>query len=626
MNIPKYVIIDLNSETVSNYNIHKELFEKYLGGKALAARILYDLLPKGTEPLSPEAILIINTGPMNGTGAPSSSRFNLTFKNVLTDGIGSSNCGGQFGIMLKKAGLDGIIITGKASRPSTVEIIDGEVRILDATHLWGMDAEKTQEEFDLGYGKLVIGPAGENLVRYACAISGERVAGRCGAGAVMGSKNIKAIVAYGTTRQKIYNKKKFDKYVGKWIKFLKNHPMTGKALGLYGTAGLVNSANSSGALPTHNFKKGYFDKADEISGETLAERYLIRNNGCISCPIRCERRVTVNGKEVKGPEYETVGLFGSNIDSANLEFINHINYEADILGLDTITLGGTLAFAMELQERGIKDFGLRFGYTDNIIEIIRKIAHAEGEYSELGQGSKWLSEKYGGKEYAIHSKGLELAAYEPRRSVGMGLGYATSNRGGCHLNGGYLALIESVGVLSIDKQTHKGKPELTVFFQNMMEAISSAGFCLFTAHAVIPALFFHLGPAHWITRIANKAVIGARYLLRPIWSLLPGLIPFNSMMIMPHAQAVKLATGLNMTTGKLLQVGERGFNIERMFNIREGLTDKNDALPDRLTMTRQDESQANTVVCLDKMLPVYYKLRGWDKNGIPKKEKLKTLE
>jgi aldehyde:ferredoxin oxidoreductase len=625
MNIPKYVIINLNSETVSNYNIHKELFEKYLGGKALAARILYDLLPKGTEPLSPEAILIINTGPMNGTGAPSSSRFNLTFKNVLTNGIGSSNCGGQFGIMLKKAGLDGIIITGKASRPSTIEIIDGEVRILDASNLWGMDAEKTQEEFYMGYGKLVIGPAGENLVRYACALSGERVAGRCGAGAVMGSKNIKAIVAYGATRQKIYNKKKFDKYVGKWIKFLKNHPMTGKALGLYGTAGLVNSANSSGALPTHNFKKGYFDKADEISGETLAERYLIRNNGCISCPIRCERRVTVNGKEVKGPEYETVGLFGSNIDSTNLELINEINYEADILGLDTITLGGTLAFAMELQERGIKDFGLRFGYTDNIIEIIRKIAHAEGEYSELGQGSKWLSEKYGGKEYAIHSKGLELAAYEPRRSVGMGLGYATSNRGGCHLNGGYLALIESVGVLSIDKQTHKGKPELTIFFQNMMEAISSAGFCLFTAHAVIPALFFHLGPAHWITRIANKAIIGARYILRPIWSLLPGLIPFNSMMIMPHAQAVKLATGLNMTTGKLLQVGERGFNIERMFNIREGLTDKNDALPDRLTKTRQDERQANTVVCLDKMLPAYYKLRGWDNKGIPKKEKLKTL-
>lgn len=625
MNLPKYAKIDLYTGRVEDFPISEELFTKYLGGKALGARILYDLLPKGTEPLSPEAILIINTGPMNGTGAPSSSRFNLTFKNVMTGGIASSNCGGQFGVMLKKAGFDGIILTGMACRPSTIEIIDGEIQLVDATHLWGMDAERVQEEFDHNYGKLVIGPAGEHMVHYACAVSGERVAGRCGAGAVIGSKNIKAIVAYGTKKQEIYNKDAFDKYVRKWVKFLKSHPMTGGTLGRYGTAGLVNNANSSSALPTHNFKKGHFGDAEAISGETLADKYLVRNSGCISCPIRCERRVMVNGKEVKGPEFETVGLFGSNIDSSNLEIINEINYQADIMGLDTISLGGTLAFAMELQEKGIADFELQFGKTDNLLEVIRKISFREGKYAELALGSKKLSEIYGGKEYAIHSKGLELAAYEPRRSVGMGLGYATSNRGGCHLNGGYLALIESVGVLSVNSQTHKGKPELTVFFQNLMEAVSAAGFCLFTAQTMIPAFFFKLGPLHWVTRFTNKAFISARFLLRSIWDKMPWLIPLNTLYLLPQAQAIKLATGLKMTSGLLLQVGERGFNIERMFNIREGLTHKDDALPDRLTKTRQEDGMADSIVCLDKMLPVYYKVRGWDEKGIPTPKKLKKL-
>ena len=625
MNLPKYAKIDLYTGKVEEFLIDEELFEKCLGGKALGARLLYDMLPKGIDPLSPSSILIVNTGPMNGTGAPSSSRFNLTFKNVLTGGIASSNCGGQFGVMLKRAGFDGIIISGKAEHPSALMIIDGEVCLIDAAYLWGLDTEKVQEKFDRNYGKLVIGPAGENMVRYACAVSGERVAGRCGAGAVMGSKNLKAILAYGTKKQEIYDKEAFHEYVKKWIKFLKSHPMTGKTLGRFGTAGLVNNANISSALPTHNFRQGHFDKAEAISGEALADKYLVRNSGCISCPIRCERRVIVNGREVKGPEYETVGLFGSNIENYDLQIINEINYQADIMGLDTISLGGTLAFAMELREKGIADFGLQFGRTDNILEIIYKIAHCEGEYAELALGSKKLSEMYGGKEYAIHAKGLELASYEPRRSVGMGLGYATSNRGGCHLNGGYLALIESVGVLKADSQTHKGKPELTVFFQNVMEAVSSAGFCLFTAQTMLPAIFYKLGPLHWATRLANKTILGARFLMRHIWDRMPWIIPVNSLYLLPHAKAIKLATGMDMTSGKLLQIGERSYNIERMFNIREGLTWKDDTLPDRLTNTRQDENRPDTVVCLDRMLPGYYKVRGWDEKGIPLPKKLKKL-
>ena len=625
MNLPVYARIDLTTGDVSSYPISERLFEQYIGGKILGGKLLYDLMPKGTDALAPESVLIINTGPANGTGAPSSSRFNLSFKNVLTGGVASSNCGGQFGVMLRRAGFDGLILTGKAERLSYVEILDGHIAIRDASAFAGMDAEKVQEQFDKHWGKLVIGPAGENLVRYAGAMSGERMAGRCGAGAVLGSKNLKGLVAFGTKTAPVENKTALDKYVAKWVAFLQKHPMTGEALPRYGSAGLVSSANASGALPTRNFAKGRYEKFRDISGETLADTHLTRNSGCVSCPIRCERRVKVGGKEVKGPEYETVGLFGANIENNDLEWINEINYQADILGMDTISLAGTIAFAMELQEKGMADFGLHFGDIENIKDVIGKIARREGIYSELANGSKWLSEKYGGKEFAIHAKGLEMASYEPRQSVGMGLGYATANRGGCHLNGGYLALIESVGVLSVDKNSPKGKAELTVMFQNMMEAISAGGFCLFTAQAVIPAFFFRLGPTHPITRFANGALASARFLLRPMWNLLPGLIPFNTMYLMPHAEVLKHVTGLKMTTGKLMQVGERGYNTERLFNLREGLTAKDDSLPDRLTKVPQQPGNPKTVVPLDKMLPRYYKVRGWDANGVPTPQKLHRL-
>lgn len=625
MNLPVYARIDLTTGDVSPYPISERLFEQYIGGKILGGKLLYDLMPKGTDALAPESVLIINTGPANGTGAPSSSRFNLSFKNVLTGGVASSNCGGQFGVMLRRAGFDGLILTGKAERLSYVEILDGHIAIRDASAFAGMDAEKVQGQFDKHWGKLVIGPAGENLVRYAGAMSGERMAGRCGAGAVLGSKNLKGLVAFGTKTAPVENKTALDKYVAKWVAFLQKHPMTGEALPRYGSAGLVSSANASGALPTRNFAKGRYEKFRDISGETLADTHLTRNSGCVSCPIRCERRVKVGGKEVKGPEYETVGLFGANIENNNLEWINEINYQADILGMDTISLAGTIAFAMELQEKGMADFGLHFGDIENIKDVIGKIARREGIYSELANGSKWLSDKYGGKEFAIHAKGLELASYEPRQSVGMGLGYATANRGGCHLNGGYLALIESVGVLSVDKNSPKGKAELTVMFQNMMEAISAGGFCLFTAQAVIPAFFFRLGPTHPITRFANGALASARFLLRPMWNLLPGLIPFNTMYLMPHAEVLKHITGLKMTTGKLMQVGERGYNTERLFNLREGLTAKDDSLPDRLTKVPQQADDPKTIVPLDKMLPRYYKVRGWDANGVPTPQKLRRL-
>ncbi|MDR1559999.1 MAG: aldehyde ferredoxin oxidoreductase family protein [Clostridiales bacterium] len=625
MNLPIYKFIDLTSGEIRDYPISRTLFERYLGGKILAGKLLMDLQPEGLPRFHPDNALIINTGPAGGTGAPSSGRFNMTFKNVLTGGIASSNCGGTFGVSLKAAGIDGLIITGKAKKLSYIEILDGGVSIKDASAYAGMDTEEIQSRFDKHWGKLVIGPAGESLVWYACAISGERVAGRCGAGAVMGSKNLKALTAYGTKRPEIYDPDGFTAYVRKWTAFLKNHPMTGSALPTYGTAGLVSSANASGALPTRNFKEGRFEKSRDISGESLADKRLTRNGGCVSCPIRCERRVKLNGREIKGPEYETVGLFGSNLGSGDMDRIIEINYYADIWGMDTITLAGTIAFALELQEKGMADFGLDIGGKEAIIEVLRKVGRREGIFTELANGTKWLSEKYGGKDFAIHSKGLELASYEPRQSVGMGLGYATSNRGGCHLNGGYLALIESVGVVSVDRRHPSSKAELTIMFQNMMESVSGAGFCLFTAQAVIPAIFFKLGPNHAVTRAVNKILGSAGFALRPIWWLLPGLLPFNTMFLLPHAEVVKLITGMPMTSGKLIQIGERGYNTERLFNLREGLTGADDSLPARLTNTSQENDPEGKPVPLSRMLPLYYKVRGWDSEGRPTPKKLKQL-
>ena len=657
--LPLYARIDLSTGKTEPFPISREYFEKYLGGKTLAARLLLDLMPPDSlDPLDPRAVLIINTGPLNGTGAPSSSRFNMSFKNVLTGGIASSNCGGIFGVMMKRAGYDGLIITGRAAVPSRIEILDGKISVLNAEELWGLDTEKTQEKLPAHYGKLVIGPAGENLVRYASAISGERMAGRCGGGAVLGSKNIKALSAYGTRMPPLYNPEKFARFVKKWTAFIRNHPMTGDALPHYGTMGLVNKANSSGALPTHNFRYGYSETADRVSGETLAETLLTRNSGCVSCPIRCERRViserssvercsverssaeqsSAEGHEIKGPEYETAGFFGPNMDAQDLADVIDLNYICDLLGMDTISAASSIAFAMELSERNMADFGVEFGNVKNLGGLLRKIALREGIGAELAEGSKRMSEKYGGGEFAIHAKGLEMPSYEPRRSVGMGLGYAVSNRGGCHLNGGYIVLLESVGVISADGRNPGGKAELTAFMQDGLEAVSAAGFCLFTAQTFVPAIFFRLGPNHFFTRLAGNILTIAGPVIRFMLAL-KSLLRFNSFFLFPHAEAIRLATGLPMYTGGFLRLGERSYTLERLFNLREGLTSADDTLPARLTKTSQESrrpgasagerdgkaSAPEVVVPLAKMLSLYYRVRGWDKEGRPVRRKLKSL-
>jgi len=622
--LPLYARIDLSSGKTENFPITREYFDKYLGGKTLAARLLLDLMPAGLDPLDPASVIIINTGPLNGTGAPSSSRFNMSFKNVLTGGIASSNSGGYFGVMLKRAGYDGLIITGKAALPSRIEIVDGKVSILGAEELWGLDTEKTQEKLPAHHGKLVIGPAGENLVRYASAVSGERVSGRCGCGAVLGSKNIKALNAYGTQMPPVYNHKKFGRFLKKWIAFIRNHPMTGDSLPHYGTMGLVNKTNASRALPVHNFKYGHSENADKVSGETLAETLLVRNSGCIGCPIRCERRVMKDDREIKGPEYETGGFFGPNMDAFDLAAIIDLSHTCDLLGMDTVSAASTIAFAMELGERNMANFGVKFADVDNLKEVLQKIAKRDGIYTDLAEGSKRMSGKYGGREFAMHAKGLEMPSYEPRRSVGMGLGYAVSNRGGCHLNGGYIVLLETVGVISAEPQNPGGKAELAVFMQDALDAVSAAGFCLFSAQTFIPAIFFKLGPNHFITRLVGKIITLAGGAIALMLAIKP-LLHFNALILLPHAEAIRLATGLPMYTGAFIRLGERSTNLERLFNFREGLSSADDSLPERLTKTPQEPGRPDTVVPLEKMLKRYYKVRGWGKDGKPSRKKLKSL-
>lgn len=619
----KVLKIDLTQSKVEEYDFSDEDRKLFLGGKIMAAKIIYDNIKSKIDPLSAENILVVSTCPLNGLGAPSSSRFNISSISPLTGLLASSNCGGNFGLHLKKAGYDALVITGKAQNKTLVRINGDQIEFLDATEYWGLTTSETQEKIGGKNGKIVIGPAGENLVKYACIISEERAAGRGGLGAVMGSKNLKGVIAEGKNIAKPINKEKFMKINNKWTKMLTSHPLTGEQLPKLGTGGLLSAMNVKKILATKNFSAGQFDGFEKISGEYLAENHLVKNKGCISCPIKCARVVEVEGRQVKGPEVEVMGLLGANIMNDNLELILKWNYELDEYGMDTISTAGTLAFAMELNEKGLWDNGLQFGKTDNISQTIRSIAYRDSELGDiLAEGAKNVSKKYGGEDFCISSKGMELSAYEPRSAVGQGLGYAVSNRGGCHLNAGYLVVLEGLG-LSINQYTHKGKATLTMIFQNLMEAVSAGGNCLFTTYAFFPS-FLIKKPNGIITRIVNKVMPYLGGILYFVGKF-PTLLAINLPGMFPHPVSLSAATGMKLNFGKMLRIGERGYNIERLVNQRLGVNAECDTLPKRLTDELQDQSNKKSKVPLDKMKKRYYKARGWTKDGLPTKKLIAKL-
>lgn len=624
--------INLSTGDVTDYPWTDKDRELYIGGKTMAAKILYDTLTGRENAYSEENPLIISTGPLTGTGAPSSSRFNISSLSPQTGFISSSNCGGTFGYHLKRAGIDTLIITGRREERTWIEIDNGSVTFHNADDLWGtrvtecqsLLAEKMSSKrgCDIKFGKLCIGPAGENLVRYSAVISDERAAGRTGMGAVLGWKNVKAIAVCGNHDTPVHDPSATKKWCQKWFRYLRNHPLTGNQLPRMGTAGLVSSMQMRGLLATKNYTEGRFEHFDKVNGETLAEEYNIVNKGCLSCPIKCARTVTVEGEDVKGPELETLGLLGGGILNKDLYHILKWNKELDDLGLDTISASNTLAYAMEANERGLWNNGLKFGDIEGISKIWDDIAYRRGIGNELAEGSKRLSEKYGGKEFAMQSKGLELAAYEPRRAVGQGLGYAVSNRGGCHLNGGYLVILEGLG-LNIDAQTPHAKADFTMMFQDLMEMISATGQCLFTSYAFFPG-FLITRPNGAIATAANKLLPHLGWAIR-LMNKFPQVLAFH-LPVFHHTKMMQKAVGMPMTFGKYLQTGERGFNLERAVNVRFGVSAAKDSLPKRLTDVPQDPNDPRTRVPLEQMKKIYYQARGWDKSGIPTCRTLKKLK
>ena len=509
----KVMMVDLTTETVTEYPWTDEQRELYLGGKIMAARILCDHLTGKETAFSEENWVVIATGPLTGTGAPSSARFDISALSPQTGILASSNCGGSFGFHLKKAGYDALILKGKCRSHRWLEINDGAFLFHDADELWGLKVGPCQERLaelvgKKRFGKLCIGPAGENLVKYAGVISDERAAGRTGMGAVLGWKNLKAITASGTKTIPIHDKEKTAAWCKKWIEYLQKHPLTGEQLPRMGTAGLVSSMQMIGILSTKNYSAGRFEDFEKVSGELLAE------------------------------------------------------------------------------------------------------------------GSKRLSEKYGGKEFAIHSKGLELAAYEPRRAVGQGLGYAVSNRGGCHLNGGYMVIMEGLG-LHMDSQTPKAKADLTMTFQDLMETISASGQCLFTSYAFFPG-FLLTKPNGIVTKTVNAAAPHIGWAVRLI-NKCPRIAALH-LPIFQHTKMIELALGMKMDFGRYIEIGERGYTMERYINTKFGISAANDKLPKRLTDVPQDPGNPKTKVPLETMKKTYYQARGWDHNGIPTEKLLRRLK
>lgn len=618
--------VNLSSGEIKSSGLSGEMSSLYGGCKGLAARLIYDLAPPGIDPLSPENVLIISTAPMTGTGAPSANRFNVTTKSPLTGGLADSNCGGNFGVFLKRAGYDILIIRGKAKMPVQLHIDADKVRIDDAGDLWGLDTEKTRQKLPSKGSHLVIGPAGENLVKYATIVCQERIAARAGVGTVMGSKNLKAVTAYGELKPQPHNPEKYKKSLSRWRSIMREHPVTGSDMPNYGTALIVNRTNAVNALPTRNFQRGSFELAHKISGETLAEKFLVKNTACFGCPIACGRQVVVGGKKVKGPEYETLGLLGANLEIADLEAINEWNYQADLLGLDTISLGGVLAYTMEAGEKGLLKTNLKFGITAGIAKAIEDIAYRRGLGDDMAEGTRDMADRYGGEDFAMQVKGLELAAYEPRGAVGQGLGYAIAYRGGCHIGSGYPVYFEAAGSITINALKTRGKAGLTVFNQSILEAISSMGCCIFTTYAANTKEMLKI----YNSSSAAAGVLKSLFLyggnlmghLGTGRFSLP-LVFFKKMF--PQIEAHTHCTGKPFGVKEFFLLGHRVNTMGRLFNLREGFTHLDDTLPRRLTEELQRQEEPGSKVPLTELLPAYYKLKGWDKKGTPSPAMLKKL-
>ena len=608
----KVLRVDLTNGTCSNEDLNMEWADQYLGQRGLASKYLVEEINPKVDPLSADNKLIFVTGPLTGTCASTGGRYSVVTKGALTGAIACSNSGGYLGAELKFAGYDMIIFEGRAKKPVYLYLIDGKAELLDASEIWGTSVWDTDAWLKSRHQEpqmhvAAIGIAGENQVLYACIVNDlHRAAGRSGVGAVMGSKNLKAIAVRGTGGVKVDDFKAFLKATNDGKKVLAENAVTGEGLPTYGTQVLMNVIHEAGALPTHNSKDVQFDGARDISAEAMAEPRgkdgkpnLLANQACFGCTIACgriskideEHYTVVNKPEYwhasGGLEYEAAWALGAATGVNDLEALTYANFICNEQGLDPISFGATLGAAMELYEEGIitdKDtdgLKLKFGSAKALTKSAELVGKAEGFGKVLGLGSKKMCDKYGKPELSMTVKGQEFPAYDPRGVQGMGLTYATSNRGACHLRS-YTVSSEILGIPEkTDPHTSDGKAGLVKAFQDATSAVDSTGLCVFTTFA---------------------------------WTLED---------IAPQVDA---ALSGKWDVDRLLETGERIWNLERQFNLKAGFTKKDDTLPKRLLKDAAKTGPAKGKVNdLGKMLPEYYQLRGWTKDGVPTNETLSRL-
>jgi len=600
----KLLRVDLTSGESKIESIPEEWLREYMGGRGLADRYLYEEMDPTVDPLSPENKLIFATGPLTGTPVPCGARYMVVTKGALTDAITTSNSGGHWGPEVKFAGYDLIICEGRAAKPSYIFIYDDHVEVRDASHLWGKTVGETEDGLreETGLPSLrvaCIGPGGENLVRFACIMNDKhRAAGRSGVGAVMGSKNLKAIAVRGTGGVEIADPAAFMKSVWDMRHRMKDTPGK-KSFAELGTAATIDMTQAFGGLPTRNFQQGQFEEFENLNGNTIRDTRLVANKACFACTIACGRvcrlgdasdkfMVNMHPRNWKmageGPEYENAWSLGADCGIGDLDAVLKANWLCNDLGLDPISMGATLAAAMELYEDGnVTDeqveMPLNFGSGEALVRMTEATGYREGFGNELAEGSKRMGEKFGNADIFMGTKGQEFPAYDPRGFQGMGVAFATCNRGGCHLRA-WTPGPETTGVF--DPHTTEGKGEWVANEQNRTTAHDNTGVCLFVG-----------------------AADGALEVFVP---------------------SLAAATGVPYTYEEVLKIGERTWNIERLWNLKAGLTKADDTLPKRLLKEAHKEGpSAGVVVNLDAMLPVYYEERGWNQEGVPTEEKLKEL-
>jgi len=593
----KMLLINLGTQQISEEETDLNAAEDFIGAKGLGAKILFDRLQKGANPLEPKNILMFTTGPLTGTMVQTSGRGTVVTKSPLTGLYLDSHFGGVFAAELKKAGWDLIIINGKSRTPTYLRIKDGSVQFKDASKLWGKECLATHDRLQKIEGRIktaVIGPAGENLVKISSiTFDGHRHAGRGGAGAVMGSKNLKAIALSGTQKVPLHDPEGFQKKAKDVLKKIQAHsfiPIRRK----YGTPYWVKPVNDWGFIPTRNYQEGYFEHGNDINAESMQKRIVDGSGACYNCVIACWNKSSVKsgpykGVSLIGPEYETLALMGSNLGIGKIEDVAYLNDRCNELGMDTISLGGVLGFAIESYERGIitlkdlKGNAIGWGKTAEIARVVEDIAHRKGEIGNiLAEGVKSASEKLkkDTEQYAVHVKGLEIPGYDPRGAFGMGLAYATSDRGACHQRA--WTVTTEINNPEYDRFSFKKKAQLVKKIQDERAAFFSLVLCDFAP-------------------ISEEDCVD-------MWNL---------------------ASGFDHTVDDYLLTGERIWNLIRLFNLQEGLDPSKDNLPIRLFKDPFSKGPAKGILLtmdgFKQCLQEYYSLRGWDKNGKPTETKLKEL-